>query len=105
MVQLMISSTLQGRTTTPDISQGDAGGYIYGYNVNPEGNIILPATGPVKVVGLTLEETRKLLQESADKVFKNSTVECKLLSSALCALSSALFALGSLTRNSDPGLI
>jgi polysaccharide export outer membrane protein len=34
----------------------------------------------MKVVGLTLEETKKMLQESADKVFKNSTVECKLLS-------------------------
>jgi polysaccharide export outer membrane protein len=62
------------------VSQGESGGYLYGYDVNPEGNIVLPAVGPIKVVGLTLEETRKLLQASADKVFKNSTVECKLLS-------------------------
>ena len=62
------------------ISQGESGGYLYGYDVNPEGNIVLPAVGPIKVGGLTLEETRKLLQASADKVFKNSTVECKLLS-------------------------
>jgi polysaccharide export outer membrane protein len=62
------------------ITQGDAGGYIYGYDVNPEGNVIIPAVGPIKVAGLSLEETRKLLQASADKVFKNSTVECKLLS-------------------------
>jgi len=62
------------------VSQGESGGYIYGYDVNSEGNIILPVIGPIKVEGLTLEETRKLLQESADKVFKNSTVECKLLS-------------------------
>jgi len=62
------------------ITQGESGGYIYGYDVNPEGNIVLPAVGPVKVGGLTLEEARKILQESADKVFKNSTVECKLLS-------------------------
>jgi polysaccharide export outer membrane protein len=62
------------------ITQGESGGYIYGYDVNSEGNIVLPVVGPIKVEGLTLEETRKLLQESADKVFKNSTVECKLLS-------------------------
>ena len=37
-------------------------------------------SGPVKVEGLTLEETRRLLQVSADSVFNNSTVECKLLS-------------------------
>lgn len=60
--------------------QGDAGGYLYGYDVNNQGNLILPALGTMKVAGLTLEETRKILQDSADKVFKNSTVECKLLS-------------------------
>jgi polysaccharide export outer membrane protein len=62
------------------ITQGESGSYIYGYDVNSEGNIILPVIGLLKVEGQTLEETRKLLQESADKVFKNSTVECKLLS-------------------------
>ena len=62
------------------VSQGESGGYLYGYDVNPEGNIVLPTVGSIKVGGLTLEETRKLLQESADKVFKNSTIECKLLS-------------------------
>lgn len=60
--------------------QADVGGYLYGYDVNPEGNIIIPAVGTIKVEGLTLEETKRLLQESANKVFKNSTVDCKLLS-------------------------
>jgi polysaccharide biosynthesis/export protein len=59
---------------------GETGGYLYGYDVNPEGNIRIPAIGTIKVEGLTLEETKKLLQESVDKVFKNTTVECKLLS-------------------------
>ena len=62
------------------VSQGESGGYLYGYDVNPEGNIVLPTVGSIKVGGLTLEETRKLLQASADKVFKNATIECKLLS-------------------------
>jgi polysaccharide export outer membrane protein len=61
-------------------SAGGESGGLYGFDVNSEGNIILPAIGPVKVSGLTLEETRKYLQTSVDKVFKNSTVECKLLS-------------------------
>ena len=60
--------------------QGESGGYLYGYDVNSEGNIIIPALGPIKVEGQTLEEIRSLLQISANKVFKNSTVECKLLS-------------------------
>lgn len=62
------------------ITQGESGGYIYGYDINSEGNIVLPVVGTIKVGGLTLEETKKLLQACADKVFKNSTVECKLLS-------------------------
>ncbi|MCX6327200.1 MAG: polysaccharide biosynthesis/export family protein [Bacteroidia bacterium] len=61
-------------------AQGESGGYLYGYDVNSEGNIVLPAVGAIKVGGLTLEETKKLLQTSADMVFKNSTVEIKLLS-------------------------
>jgi polysaccharide export outer membrane protein len=63
-----------------NISQGESGGYLYGFDVDPEGNITLPAIGPLKVIGLTLEETKKLLQESVNKVFKNATIECKLLS-------------------------
>jgi polysaccharide biosynthesis/export protein len=67
-------------STTTQMGGGEASGYLYGYDVNSEGSIILPAVGAIKVEGLTLEETKKLVQESADKVFKNSTVECKLLS-------------------------
>jgi polysaccharide export outer membrane protein len=73
----LISSRNYGGTY---VSQGESAGYLYGYDVNSEGNIVLPVVGLIKVGGLTLEETRKLLQSSADKVFKNSTVECKLLS-------------------------
>ncbi len=61
-------------------TQRDAVGFFSGYDVNPEGNIVLPVIGSVKVSGLTLSETRLLLQSSVDKVFINSTVECKLLS-------------------------
>ncbi|HUX57553.1 MAG TPA: polysaccharide biosynthesis/export family protein [Bacteroidales bacterium] len=77
IVDFLSSSRNQGIT---QIGQNESGGYLFGYDVNSEGNIVLPAVGPIKVGGLTLEETRKLLQTSADKVFNNSTVECKLLS-------------------------
>ncbi|HPY68375.1 MAG: polysaccharide biosynthesis/export family protein [Bacteroidales bacterium] len=60
--------------------QSEAGGYIYGFDINSEGNIILPVIGTVKVSDLTLEETRKLLQAKAEQVFTGATVECKLLS-------------------------
>ena len=63
-----------------NFGQGEAGGYLYGYDVNSEGNIVLPVVGEIRVGGLTLEETRKLVQIKAGKVFKDATIECKLLS-------------------------
>jgi polysaccharide export outer membrane protein len=67
------SSAMSGNT-------GGEGGSLSGYDVNHEGNILLPSIGTVKVGDLTLEEARKLLQLSANVVFKNCNVECKLLS-------------------------
>jgi len=61
-------------------SQSDVTGSLFGYTVNPDGIIVIPGVGEVKVNGLNLEETRKKIQELVDKVFLNSTVECKLMS-------------------------
>jgi polysaccharide export outer membrane protein len=73
-----LSSTIGGQGLA--YAQGESGGYLSGYDVSSEGNIILPVVGEIKVSGLTLEETRKLLQERAGHVFKDATIECKLLS-------------------------
>ena len=62
------------------VGQSEGTGYIYGYDVNSEGNIILPVIGEIKVAGLSLEEARQLIQQKAEQIFKKSTVECKLLS-------------------------
>lgn len=69
-----------GANAGVNIGQGESGGFLYGYNVDSEGYIEIPAIGSLNVDGLTVEQTTKLLQESANKAFKNSTVECKLLS-------------------------
>jgi len=61
-------------------TQSEAGQYLYGYDVNSAGDIILPVIGTIKVMGSTLEETRVIIQEAANKHFNNSTIECKLLS-------------------------
>ena len=76
-IEDMLSSS---RNTTTGQAYGEAGGYLYGYDVNQEGLIRLPVVGTIKVEGLTLEETRSLVQASVDKIYNNSTVECKLLS-------------------------
>ena len=75
-----IKDFLSGSNNSINLSMGDASGAFIGYNVNPDGYITLVPIGQIKVAGLTLEETRKLLQDLTEKVFKNSTVECKLLS-------------------------
>lgn len=62
------------------VMQGTGGGYLWGYNVNSEGNIILPVLGEVKVEGKTIDETRRFLQTEFDRSYKNAIVECKLLS-------------------------
>jgi polysaccharide biosynthesis/export protein len=63
-----------------NLIQGESGSALFGYEVNPEGKVVIAGVGQIKVDGLTLDETRKLLQQSADKIYKNATVECKLLS-------------------------
>lgn len=66
--------------TTATYTQSEAGQYLYGYDVNNAGEILLPVIGKLQVASLTLDEARQVIQNSADKHFNNSTVECKLLS-------------------------
>ncbi len=60
--------------------QSEAGQYLYGYDVNNDGNILLPVLGSINVKELTLDEARSVIQRAADNLFNNSIVECKLLS-------------------------
>jgi len=60
--------------------QSESSGFFYGYDVKPDGSIIVPVIGVIQAEGKTLEEMRKILQEELGKHFKNATVECKLLS-------------------------
>ena len=63
-----------------NLSQYESSQYLFGYDVNLKGEIIIPVVGKIQVGGGTLDEVRSLLQEEVGKVFKNTTVECKLLS-------------------------
>jgi polysaccharide biosynthesis/export protein len=72
--------TSVGSTQTTSFGQSESGGYLFGYNIDSEGNILLPVIGLIKVSGLTVEESRNLIQENVNNVFHNASVECKLLS-------------------------
>jgi polysaccharide biosynthesis/export protein len=78
----MISDVLAPARSTGGATTmlGEAGQYLLGYDVNPHGKIVLPAIGEILVANLTLEEARVGIQREVDKVFANSTIECKLLS-------------------------
>jgi len=73
-------SSFGSRTGTTTFSSGEAGQYIYGYDVGSDGGILVPVLGTIKVGGLTLDEAREIIQDVADRHFNNATVECKLLS-------------------------
>lgn len=60
--------------------QGESGGYLLGYDVKPDGNVVLPVIGQIFAEGRTLEEIRIMLQDKFNKSYKNAVVECKLIS-------------------------
>jgi len=66
--------------TVGTYTQSEAGQYLYGYDVDENGHILLPVLGIIYVGGMTLSEAREIIQRSADSQFNYSTVECKLLS-------------------------
>jgi polysaccharide biosynthesis/export protein len=71
--------TAQG-TMMSYANQADASGSLFGYNINSEGMIFIPALGKIKVSGLNIEQASAKIQYEAEKIFLNSTVECKLMS-------------------------
>lgn len=62
------------------IMQSSGGSYLLGYNIDKDGNIILPVVGSVHIQGNTLYEVRSLLQAKFNNIYKNAVLECKLLS-------------------------
>jgi polysaccharide biosynthesis/export protein len=54
--------------------------YIYGYTVSDSGNVSIPIIGDVKVVGLTIDEVKTAVEESAKQYLKDAVINVKLLS-------------------------
>lgn len=59
---------------------GDGMYYLMGYSVDTEGFIILPVLGKLMVAGLTVNETKNLIQQKATDYIKDAQIEVKLLS-------------------------
>lgn len=60
--------------------------YIEGYSIDSHGKIILPVIGELTVRGLSLEETRALIQAEANKYLNKATVLVKLVSFKITVL-------------------
>lgn len=68
------------RSGTSTYASSEAGQYLYGFDVNADGEILVPVLGTIKVGDNTLDEARKIIQDVSNRHFNNATVECKLLS-------------------------
>lgn len=56
------------------------GAYLYGYEINEDGNIILPVLGAINVNNINESEALHEIQKVADKYLIGATVKVKLLS-------------------------
>ena len=54
--------------------------YVFGYTVNDSGAISIPILGDVKVIGLTIDEVKAAVEESAKQYLKDAVINVKLLS-------------------------
>ena len=64
--------------------------FIFGYNVDRNGDIFVPIVGKISVANRTIEEINVLVQERVDKLFNHAFVECKLLSFKYTVLGEAI---------------
>ena len=55
------------------------GAYLYGFEVNKEGELRLPILGLIPVAGYPQSEIEEIVQQQADKYMKDAIVKVKLL--------------------------
>ncbi|MDO9579810.1 MAG: polysaccharide biosynthesis/export family protein [Bacteroidales bacterium] len=56
-----------------------SGAYLYGFEINKEGNINLPMLGKIKVAGYSQSEIEQIVQKKADEFLNDAIVKVKLL--------------------------
>ena len=85
-----IEDMLQGNSqSTQGLAQGEGYQYLIGYNVDIDGNILLPVIGKINVIGKTLPEIREIVQQKVDSVFNHAYVEIKLFGFKYTVLGEA----------------
>jgi polysaccharide export outer membrane protein len=56
-----------------------SGAYLYGFELDTDGNINLPMLGKIMVSGVTLSQVQSVVQKKADEFLKDAIVKVKLL--------------------------
>lgn len=56
-----------------------SGAYLYGFELDLDGNIKLPMLGKIKVSGIPLSQVESVVQKKADEFLKDAIVKVKLL--------------------------
>jgi len=75
----LFSSNSSGDIGSSPRWETPAGQHINGYQVNPEGKIVLPIIGTVQVAGLSLTEAQSAIQQQANEYLKDANIQVKLL--------------------------
>jgi polysaccharide export outer membrane protein len=79
MNEIYNPSTVGMGRTINNLWQSLQGQFLYGYLVDAEGSIALPALGKVNVVGLTLPECEAKIKAKAEEYLKEVTTKVRLL--------------------------
>jgi polysaccharide export outer membrane protein len=66
-------SSESSKYTTPSSA------YLYGFEIDKEGNLKLPMLGKINVMGTIITEAESLVQKKADEFLKDAIVKVKLL--------------------------
>ena len=56
-----------------------SGAYLYGFEIDDDGNIKLPMLGKIKVSGIPISQVESVVQKKADEFLKDAIVKVKLL--------------------------
>ena len=56
-----------------------SGAYLYGFEIDADGNIKLPMLGKIKVSGVSLSQMESVVQKKTDEFLKDAIVKVKLL--------------------------
>jgi polysaccharide biosynthesis/export protein len=74
------------RTTSRAAAVGDPQMFLYGYTINPAGEIQLPVIGDVRVAGLSLSEVHDIIRDRASEYIIDATVAVKIVNFSVTVL-------------------